>query len=370
MTPLQIPLVLFGLGRVGRTLLRQILDSRAVLVQRLNLDLNVVGLAGRRHMLFDPAGLDDDSLLTLVKGLDAGQRLLDFKDGQVKESNRNLLDAALSNLTSPPILIDATFAEGMEQDLLYALDHGCRLALSNKRPLIGPWTVSRRFFKEPNVRFEATVGAGLPATRLLRDLLEIGDRPSTIEGSLSGTVGYVCSQLQLDVPFSVALAQAQELGYTEPDPREDLSGQDSARKILVMGRLAGWPLEMRDVLVEQLCSPELASLPAGLFMQQISQLDENMARRVQVAREEGRVLRYVAEIDSGGGRVGLRAVPRASQLGVLQGPECLLTLFTARYTVSPLTVSGRGVGAELGAAALLSDIAHLACSTPSQSPAI
>ena len=86
MTPPQIPLILFGLGRVGRTLLRQILDNRAVLVQRLNLDLNVVGLAERRHMLFDPAGLDDNSLLTLVKGLDAGQRLLDFKDGQVKES--------------------------------------------------------------------------------------------------------------------------------------------------------------------------------------------------------------------------------------------------------------------------------------------
>jgi aspartokinase/homoserine dehydrogenase 1 len=306
--------------------------------------------------------LNDDCLRELVEGLEAGQTLSHCDRGQAKASNQSLLDTALSELSELPIVIDATAAEGMEQDLIYALERGCRLALANSRALVGPWSVSRRFFEDPNVRFEATVGAGLPATRMLRDLLETGDRVSAIEGSLSGTVGYICSQLHLDVPFSVALAQARELGYTEPDPREDLTGHDSARKILVMGRLVGWPLEMRDIQVERLCSPELADLPLDLFMQQVSQLDANMARRVQVAREEGRVLRYMAEIDPGGGRVGLRAVPKASQLGVLQGPECLLTLFTARYTVSPLTISGRGVGAELAASALLSDVAYLACS--------
>jgi aspartokinase/homoserine dehydrogenase 1 len=147
-----------------------------------------------------------------------------------------------------------------------------------------------------------------------------------------------------------------------------LSGIDSARKILVMSRLAGWPLEMSDVQIERLCSPTLASLPPERFIEELSQLDDNMARRVRAARENGRVLRYVAESDSGGARVGLRAVPRASQLGVLQGPECLLTLFTARYTVSPLTISGRGVGPELAATALLSDIMCLACSHFSSSP--
>jgi homoserine dehydrogenase len=320
-------------------------------------------------MLFDPAGLDDGRLLMLVKGLEGGQSLLQQPGGQVKENNQRLLDLLLPVLGEPPVVVDATAAEGMGQGLLYALDRGCRLALSNTRALAGPWSVSRRFFEEPNVRFEATIGAGLPATRTLRDMLETGDRVSAIEGSLSGTVGYICSQLQLGVPFSVALAQARELGYTEPEPREDLSGQDSARKILVMGRLGGWPLEMRDVQVEQLCSPDLVSLPIDRFMKQVSQLDDNMSRRVQVARDEGCVLRYVAEIDPGAGRVGLRAVPRVSQLGVLQGPECLVTLFTARYTVSPLTISGRGVGPELAAAALLSDVAGLACSHLSRSPA-
>jgi len=366
---IRAPVIVFGLGRVGRAFLRQLVRSGEVLSQRLKLDLSVVGLADGQYMLFDPAGLDDGRLLNLVEGLEGGQALFQQQGGQLKEDNRGLLDLLLPVLDESPVVVDATAAEGMEQSLLYALDRGCRLALANTRALVGPWSVSRRFFEEPNVRFEATIGAGLPATRTLRDMLETGDRVSAIEGSLSGTVGYICSQLQLSVPFSVALAQARELGYTEPEPREDLSGQDSARKILVMGRLVGWPLEMRDVQVEQLCSPELTSLPIDLFMKQVSQLDDNMSRRVQVAREEGCVLRYMAEIDPGAGRVGLRAVPRVSQLGVLQGPECLVTLFTARYTVSPLTISGRGVGPELAAAALLSDVADLACSHLSRSPA-
>ncbi len=363
-----VPLILFGVGGVGQTLLRQIIDSRDLLARRLNLHLSVVGLVTRQHELFHPAGLDDERLLALLERSETGQP--PSRQGwQVRTDDQGSLRTHVPALGEPPVVIDATAAEGMENVLLTALDLGCRVALANSRALVGPWSVSHRFFQEPNVRFEATVGAGLPATRTLRGLLNTGDRVSAIEGALSGTASYICSQLQLDVPFSVTLAQARDLGYTEPDPREDLSGQDSARKILVMSRLAGWPLEMNDVQIEQLCSPLLSSMPFDRFIEQAARLDDNVARRVQAAREDGCVLRYVAETDPGGGRVGLRAVPRVSQLGVIQGPECLLTLFTARYTVSPLTISGRGVGPELAATALLNDIVYLARSNSSQLPA-
>lgn len=357
---MHIPVVLFGLGQVGRAFLRQLVKVRPALEARLGFRLDVVALADRRHMWLDARGMDDRALLGLVEQVEGGEA----PGARPKPDNQSVLETVWRHLDVPPLVVDATAAEGMDEVLLSALERGARLALANSRTLVRPWSVSRPFFESPYVRFEATVGAGLPATRTLRELLETGDRASAIEGSLSGTVGYICSQIQLDVPFSVAVAQACELGYTEPDPREDLSGEDSARKILVMGRLAGWPLEMRDVQVERLCSPELADLPVDEFMARVSELDETMAMRVQAAREEGRVLRYVAEIDPGGGRVGLRAVPKASQLGVLQGPECLLTLFTARYTVSPLTISGRGVGHEMAAAALLSDVTMLAYTLP------
>ncbi len=359
---MRVPIILYGLGQVGCAFLRQLIKIKPMLSQQRNLDLAVVGLADRTGMLLDLSEASDERLLTLVEAKEAGQSLAHQVDSN--PDTLSMLHTLLPALDEPPIVIDATAAVGMEHILQCALDQGCRLALANSRALVGPWSSSRRFFETPHVRFEATVGAGLPATRTLRDLLETGDRASSIEGSLSGTVGYICSQLQLGVPFSTALNQAFELSYTEPDPREDLSGQDSARKILVMGRLAGWPLEMRDVQVEQLCSAELASLPVASFMEQVSELNDTLTRRVQVAREEGRVLRYVAEIDPGGGRVGLRAVPKISQLGVLQGPECLVTMYTARYTVSPLTISGRGVGRELAAAALLSDVVCLAYTPP------
>jgi homoserine dehydrogenase len=363
----RVPVIILGLGEVGRALLRQLARNGTKLIQQINVEIVVTGLVDLHHVLFDPAGLDNTALLAAVDGLDRGGSLLEQPGAQRKGTNREILEGMFLALAEPPVLIDATSAEGLAPDLLYGLDEGCSLALANARTLVGPWSVARRFFHDPGVRFEATVGAGLPVTRTLRDLLQTGDRASAIEGSLSGTLGYICSQLQLGVPFSGALAQAQELGYTEADPREDLNGQDSARKILVMGRLAGWPLEMRDVQVEQFCSPELARLPTQQFMAQVSQLDDNMARRVDVAREDGCVLRYVAEVDPGTARVGLRAVPRVSQLGVLQGTECLVTLFTTRYTVSPLTISGRGVGPELAGSALLSDTISLACSQASRS---
>jgi homoserine dehydrogenase len=138
MTLLRVPLILVGLGRVGRTLLRQLIDSRPALTRRLNLHLVVVGLAESRHMLFHPAGLDDDRLLALVEGLKAGQTLLHQERGQIKTDNRSLLDAVLPALTDAPVVVDATASAGMAQDLLYALDCGCRLALANNRPLVGP----------------------------------------------------------------------------------------------------------------------------------------------------------------------------------------------------------------------------------------
>jgi len=189
----RIPLIVFGLGKVGRTFVRQLVRNGATLSRRLRLQLVVVGLSQRDYMLLDPSGLGTSRLMAIVEGLESGQSLLHHEGGQIKPDNRSLLDALLPMLDEPPVVIDATSTEGMETDLLYALDRDCLLALANARTLVGPWAVRRRFFEDPRVRFEATVGAGLPVTRTLRDLLETGDRASVIEGSLSGTVGYICS---------------------------------------------------------------------------------------------------------------------------------------------------------------------------------
>lgn len=364
----EIPVFLFGVGRVGRTLLRRIIDSRPIVKRRSDLHLNVVGLADKFGMIINPEGLSDETLHDLIESLKLGYSLADLPGCQCKPDNHVALQLAVEAAPFPPAVVDVSTADGerMRQVLKGALEMGCSLVMSNNRTLGGPWTDCRPFFESRRVRFNGAVGGGLPMVNILLELLDTGDSISSLEGSLSGTTGYVCSQLQLNVPFSTALAEARELGYTEPDPREDLSGVDTARKILILGRMAGWPLEMRDVQIEGLFPPELIDLSLEEFDQALVQLDDVLAKRVQVARDEGRVLRYVAEVNQGSGEVGLRAVPRASQLGVLQGPECLLTYFTTRYTVSPLIVAGRGVGAEMTAAGLLSDILKLAARSISE----
>jgi homoserine dehydrogenase len=200
----------------------------------------------------------------------------------------------------------------------------------------------------------------LPAIATLWTLLDTGDRVSVIEGCLSGTLGYLCTQLERGVPYSEAVSEAHSLGYTEPDPRDDLSGQDVARKALILARTVGWPLEMVDLTVEPLYSDGLSTLSRQAFMAATPSMDEFYAGRVRHAASEGRVLRYVARIGPDGGRVGLAPVPQDEPLGALRGPANYVAFYTDRYAENPLVISGPGAGPEVTAAGVLGDVIDLA----------
>jgi homoserine dehydrogenase len=194
----------------------------------------------------------------------------------------------------------------------------------------------------------------------LRTLLDTGDRVTAIEGCLSGTLGYLCAQLERGVSYSAAVSEAHSLGYTEPDPREDLSGRDVARKALILARTAGWPLEMTDLKVEPMYPESLSDVSLPEFMDTTSALDEPYAQRIRDAQVEGRVLRYMARISPEGGKVGLSAVDQNSLLGALRGPANYLAFHTDRYAEEPLVISGPGAGPEVTAAGVLGDIVSLA----------
>ena len=235
----------------------------------------------------------------------------------------------------------------------------CGVVLANKIPLAADWNAAKTFFEYSDLRYECTVGAGLPVIDTLQYLLDTGDRVTRIEGCLSGTLGYLCAELEQGVPYSEAVAQAKALGYTEPDPRDDLSGKDVARKALILARTAGWPLEMADLTVELLYPKSLSGVSTDEFMAAVSILDEPYSRRVGEAQTGGQVLRYVARVGPDGGEVGLAAVPQDSPVGALRGPANYIALHTTRYNEVPLVLSGPGAGPEVTAAGVLGDIVRI-----------
>jgi homoserine dehydrogenase len=347
---LPVPLAILGLGGVGRALLRQVLETRDGLARRTGLLLRPVALADSLVALSDPAGLADALLEAALRAKDAGGGL-DHLPGS----------SARDGLSIPPrtVVLDLTASTDTAPLLQAALANGGAVVLANKLGLTRPYAESQFLYESRRVRYEATVGAGLPVIATLATLLDTGDRLVEAQGVLSGTLAYLASQLEENVPYSAAVARARALGYTEPDPREDLSGRDVARKALIMARTAGWPLEMADLQVEALYPPTLSELSIADFLDRASALDGDYAARIAAARERGEVLRYVARVTPSGGSVGLLSVPRTSGLAALRGTSNHIAFTTDRYRDEPLVLSGPGAGVEVTAAGVLGDVIAL-----------
>ncbi len=353
----ETPLLQFGLGGVGRALLGQILATRDILAQRVGLTLKHVALVDSGGAILKPQGLSDEELRAVLQAKGQGRGLKQMPFGQAKTSD---LDVVRQLETERAIVVDVTAASGMEEVLTEALGWGYGLVLANKRPLTASWAAWQTLAGSGRLRHEATVGAGLPVVATLRYLLDTGDTVRGIEGCFSGTVGYICTQLEEETPFSTAVAEAKGLGYTEPDPREDLSGRDAARKALILARMLGWELGLEDVEVETLYPPDMAALPVDEFTDALPKLDRDYARQAARARAEGKVLRYVASVRDGRCQVSLRAVGRGSSIGRLRGTDNIVTIESERYSVHPLVLLGPGAGVEVTAAGVLGDIITLA----------
>jgi homoserine dehydrogenase len=349
-------LIVFGVGNVGRAFLSQWAQTHLSLAKRYGFDLRPVALADSSGAIFKTGGLLTDELETALTDKASGRKFAQQPGALTGLTALDLINHADEQGIRDALVVDTTAADGMEPALRHALELGYGVALANKRPLAGPWTGARIFFEHPLMRFEATVGAGLPVINTLRYLVDTGDAVKRIEGALSGTLGYLCSELEDGKAFSEAVRTARALGYTEPDPRDDLSGMDVARKALILGRLAGWPMEMADIRVEPLYPSDMAGLSLDDFMAQLPRLNADFAAYMGALTG---VPRYMAEIRPDGGVVSLRMVGErlAAQL---RGTLNLVTFTTQRYAEFPLSLLGPGAGMEVTAAAVLQDCAQLA----------
>ena len=346
--------VMLGFGRVGRALADQIAGANG------ESDVRVVGLLDRSGYVFEPRGLSRRRLLNLAHAKDAGAQLAAI--GGRRASAAEALTTMASHAVTRPVLVDVTSEE--TSDLLRAaLGHGFHIVLANKKPLAGSADACAQLMTDAaaarrQIRYEATVGAGLPIIDTYHKLVDTGDRVLRIDGCVSGTLMFVLSAITSGAAFSEAVREAVERGYAEPDPREDLSGRDAARKAVILARLMGY--QGAAPAPDDLVPRSLARLTLDAFMKRLPSLDAEWAARVRREAARGRVLRYVVTATPRSVSARLTSVPASSAMGALEGTRNLVAFTTRRYRTEPLVVSGPGAGPEVTAAGILNDIHGIA----------
>src|SRR6266852_3689479 len=356
--PERSDVVLLGFGQIGRALAPMIAK-----VKREALTLRIVGLIDSSGFVFDADGFSPRRLAALGAAKAKGAPLAKATGGR-RASAAEAVAFVARHALSNPILVDLT-ADETTDTLTTALGDGMHVVLANKRPV----TTDKRQYDAlraaaqahgRRLLLEATVGAGLPIIDTYQKLVESGDRVSKIEGCPSGTLGYLFGELGRGTPFSTALRGAIAKGYPEPDPREDLSGQDVARKALILGRLIGFAGELSDIAVESLVPDGADRLALDAFLRRLDEYDAAWAERVAAAAARGGVLRYRAIITARSIRVGLVVVDASSPMASLNGTDNQFIFTTMRYRKNPLVITGPGAGPAVTAGGILNDVLQLA----------
>lgn len=371
-----VELVQYGMGGVGRALFGLVTRNATEIYNRLGVDLRYRALVDSSTVLHldENSALSPQHLRHLQAGFEASppEKLKNQQGAVPKPSDLAVLATELDRLRKEDrgarlVVVDVSGASEtiMEPVITAALRQGQRAVLANKRPLCGLIADYRQMVAAAGtganrLRYETTVGAALPIISTLTSLQDAQDEVRQVNGTFSGTLAYLTSRLEAGIPYSQAVREAKEKGFTEPDPRDDLGGVDVARKALILARLLGSSLELKDVEIEPLYPPELAELDIPGFMESLPQLDAEYTRRVAEASSEGKVLRYLATVTQASCRVGLEKVAKDSPFGRLQGTNNMIVFRTARYDQSPLIVQGPGAGAELTASGVLADILAMA----------
>jgi len=358
-------LTFLGFGQIGRELAAQLGAQEKHLRNELGLDVKVTAVADRSGIKIEEHGFTVAALQKLAKAKASGARLFAGEPGRespltLKQLQTMMREELWILPSHRPILIDLT-SEETAPLIQEALENGFHIVLANKKPLAVSQIEFDRLMETARehglaLRYEATAGAGLPVLDTLAKLQEAGDRVESIVGAFSGTLGFIMTALENGKKFSDAVREAWKLGYTEPDPRDDLSGTDVARKALILARTLGRRLELSDIALESLYTREVDTDDPARFVDNLTALDASFAEKVAQAKRDGKVLRYVAKIARRGIRVGVEAVPVASPLGRLHGTDNTIVIHSKRYATNPLVVTGPGAGAAVTAAGVLNDI--------------
>ena len=342
-----------GIGNVGRNLLQQISKQRANLVNDKALELRVVGLANSRKCLFSRRGLDIDDYNDALKQAEI--------DATPERIAHEIVKMNIFN----SVFVDCTACKEIAEQYKTLLSHNVNVVAANKIAASAKYATYRELKEIAAKRgvkflFETNVGAGLPIINTINNLINSGDKILKIEAVLSGTLNFVFNTVSASVPLSRAIEMAKEAGYSEPDPRIDMSGKDVARKIVILAREAGYEVEQEDVVQRGIIPVECFEGSAADFIENVRKFDatfEEMRRRAEADRKH---LRFVAKLDNGVVSTGLQEVGEEHPFYSLEGSNNVILITTERYKEYPMEIKGYGAGAEVTAAGVFADIISIA----------
>lgn len=344
----QLHLFVIGVGNVGGKLLAQIQQQRDYLREHLRLQIKVVGIANSRKMLFADEGID---LLNWKEQLQQG----------VATNIHDFIATIRSKNLRNTVFADVTANEEIAHSYDTLLQRSVSIVACNKIACSSPYEYYRKLkdlAKEYNALFffETNVGAGLPVIGTLNDLLRSGDQVNRIEAVLSGTLNYVFNNYDGSKTFAEVVQDAQNEGYTEPDPRLDLSGTDVMRKIMILAREAGEKVEMEAITNHSFMPESCMQGSVADFYLEMSRHESHFKALYAAARDSGNKLKFVASYNNGKAQVGLQQIPPQHDLYHLYGKDNVVLFYTNRYVEQPLVVKGAGAGAEVTASGVFADI--------------
>lgn len=346
-------LFIIGIGNIGCHLLQQLAHQQETLLRNKALKLKVVGIANSKKAIFDRNGIDLQNFRQQLESSSLNSSPQLIKDEIIR---MNIFNS---------VFVDCTSNEEIANLYLDLLSHNVNVVAANKIATSDNYSSYEKLKnmarkKDVKFLFETNVGAGLPIINTINNLINSGDSITKIEAVVSGTLNYIFNKISADVPLSRAIDMAREEGYSEPDPRIDLSGKDVVRKLVILAREAEYKLEQSDVIKNLFLPDELFKGTLDDFYKKVTEFDEIFERDRIEAEKKGEKFRFVARLDRGKAEVGLQRVGMSHPFYSLEGSNNVILITTERYKEYPMIIKGYGAGADVTAAGVFADIISIA----------